>query len=352
VRSWEKFVLSAGALGLIVAVLIFVAQSQFPQLVCAPTSYWMEKIGADKTTPAPDVFDKVTAPPAPSVTPLPLKYVIDLAPGLDDKDKISVYIMRCDGSFELFLFGPSEENIDDKVSLGLGDVIINISLPALIKGSPPPGATMLPVPTQTNQPLINKCESTPIAMLQKQLTLIPSPDFLRRQEVERKIEAWETIISICKNITPGTGFPKVTDQFTPFAPIPFITGIFEGQPGAFFHGWEAKIENHWKGMLNGRFVFVFAGAWVSDPNQGFLAVYSARRPVWGYYPTATKSGALRIMEEKDDVLVIQSARGEVFYFNVLLQQYVTSLEKDAPTITPLPTSTSTETPPPYPYPYP
>jgi hypothetical protein len=194
------------------------------------------------------------------------------------------------------------------------------------------------------------CEGTPIAIFRGALTLIPSSDVLRRQNVEKKVEAWETMIAICESITPATRDPNKTVQFIPWTPPPFTNGIFEGQPGAFFHPDDAKIENYWRGKINGNNAIVFAGVLVDDPSQGFIAVQitSKRTTVGGRYPSPTKSGSLRILEEENNILVIQSAKGEVFYFNVLTQQYVTSLEKDAPTVPVLLVPTGTETPPPYP----
>ena len=200
-------------------------------------------------------------------------------------------------------------------------------------------------------PVKRNCEGTEIAMFREQLTLIPSSDVLMRKNVEKKVAAWETMIAICESITPVTINPNETPQFIPWTSPPFETGIFEGQTGD-FHSFDAKIENHWKGIVNGNYVIVFAGVSVNDPNQGFIAVQvtspNTRKTDGSRYPSPTKSGTLRIMEAKGNVLAIQSADGDKFYFHVLAQQYVSSFKDNPPPVNPFLVNTSTPTSPPYP----
>ena len=180
-------------------------------------------------------------------------------------------------------------------------------------------------------PVRKNCEGIEIGMFRTQLALIPSPDILNREIVEGKIKAWETMVAICENVIPVTGTPIITPQFTPATPLPFTTGIFEGQPGAYFHTFEAIIENHWKGIINGNRVIVFAGAWVKDPNQGLIAVETAPsigKAVWSYYPSATKSGALRIVDAKGSRLIIQQENdNKMLFFDVPSLSFVNSLDE-------------------------
>jgi hypothetical protein len=191
-------------------------------------------------------------------------------------------------------------------------------------------------------PAKKNCEGTEIEMFRTQLAIIPTSDLSKRKSVEEKIAAWETMVAICEGATPVTDIPIVTPQFTPITPAPFVTGIFEGQPGAYFHAFEAKIENHWKGIVNGNRVIVFAGAWVKDPSQGFVAVQTAPekgKPIWGYYPSAEKSGALRIVDAKGSRLIIQPANDKnLLFFDVPALSFVKSLDE---VVTP---STPTEIP--------
>lgn len=162
---------------------------------------------------------------------------------------------------------------------------------------------------------------------------------------------------MCETVTPPTVNPLATIQFTPWTPQSVKTGIFEGQPGAFFRKYDAKIENHWRGVVNGQDVIVFAGAWANHPDQGFIAVLGnarSNRPLMGNFPSPTRSGALRIVDFKGSRLVIQQANSdELLYFDVPTLMYVSSLdavvETSPQTETSLPQK-ATITPFPYPHP--
>jgi hypothetical protein len=206
-------------------------------------------------------------------------------------------------------------------------------------------------------PVSRKCEGSEIGMFRTQLALVPDADAEKRESVESKIKTWETMIAICETITPATRVPQFTPQFTQAPTASFSTGIFEGQPGAYFHAFDAKIENHWKGIIDGNRVIVFAGAWVSDPSQGFIIVQTAPstgQAVWGYYPSETKSGALRIVDAKGSRLIIQPAKdSNLLFFDVPSLFYVNSPDEIVIQITPTETSNPIQpniTPSPYPAP--
>lgn len=173
------------------------------------------------------------------------------------------------------------------------------------------------------------CESVELAMFRTQLALVPSSDVQMKGNVEGKIRAWETMIAICESRPFASVNPSVKPQFTPWTPPPFETGIFEGQTGH-FHAFEAMIENHWIGIVNGNRVTVFAGSWTNDPSLGFIAVETAPskgHSIWGYYPSPTKSGALRILEAKRLRLSIQQAGDStLLYFDVPALMYVSSFD--------------------------
>jgi hypothetical protein len=135
---------------------------------------------------------------------------------------------------------------------------------------------------------------------------------------------------------PETGIPKVTPRITMLTPPPPTTGIFEGQNGAYFHSFEAKIENHWIGYIGRHRVTVLAGAWVSDPSQGFIAVFpdNSYSSLHGNFPSPRKSGPLRIVDARGARLVIRQANDDnLLYFDVLSLTYVASLEV---TVVPIP----------------
>lgn len=188
------------------------------------------------------------------------------------------------------------------------------------------------IPVKTN------CDGSEINIFRTQLALVPVYDSSKRESVEDKIKAWETMVAVCENVTPATRIPDATPQFMQATPYPFTQGIFEGQPGAYFHAFEAKIENHWKGVINGNRVTVFAGAWVDDPDQGFLAVQiapSKGKATWGYYPSPVKAGALRIIDAKGFRLIIRQANDEnLLFFDVPALVFINSTDEIVVTNTP------------------
>jgi len=180
-------------------------------------------------------------------------------------------------------------------------------------------------------PVTPNCEGVEIDIFRTQLALMPSSEVKKRESVKEKIKTWETMVAVCENVTPATRLPGETPQFMQATPYPYLQGIFEGQPGAYFHAFEAKIENHWKGVINGNRVIVFAGAWVKDPDQGFLAVQTAPskgKPVWNFIPSATKAGALRIVEVKGSRLIIQQENNKhLLFFDVPTLSFINSLDE-------------------------
>ncbi len=142
-------------------------------------------------------------------------------------------------------------------------------------------------------PAKKKCEDDQLAVLRTMLAKIPSSDVQARRIIEGNIGMYEKIAALCETITPATIDPNFTPEFLPYTPRPFVTGIFDGQPGAFYHAFEAKIENPWKGIVNGNRVTVFAGAWADDPSQGFIALMidpqNGHQSVWSNFPSATNN---------------------------------------------------------------
>jgi hypothetical protein len=204
-------------------------------------------------------------------------------------------------------------------------------------------------------PASENCEGGEIEMFRTQLDLLPADDLENRKNVAGKIDAWETMVAVCESVTPMTKIIETTPQFIQEITPTLSTGIFEGQPGAYFHAFEAKIENHWKGIINGNPVLVFAGAWANEPSQGFIAVKtspSKGQAIWGYYPSAAKSGALRIIDVKGARLILQQANDKNFlFFDVPSLSFVNSLEEVVIPITPT-GMINTPQPMTTPYPYP
>ena len=208
-------------------------------------------------------------------------------------------------------------------------------------------------------PKKQNCEGIAIEMFRTQAALVPSSDVVQSRNVDRRLKAWATIIAQCENSTQVAGMVALPTQeitstsrpaiTTTPSPLPSISGIFEGQPGGFFHSFEAKIENHWRGVINGNDVYVLAGAWVKDPSQGFIAVRifpPTGFPSGAIYQSPNKTGALRIQDFRGFRLIIKQANdNNLLYFDIPSQMFVSSLVETVNPPTPTPVVEATGIPP-------
>ena len=76
----------------------------------------------------------------------------DLSPELSLRDKSEIVVFRCNGTYDLFLAGP-EIDIDRRLNLKPGDVIISSAPPASLVGHEPP--------EPLDGPIITPVDSTP-----------------------------------------------------------------------------------------------------------------------------------------------------------------------------------------------
>jgi len=127
-----------------------------PHRTCVPAPHSSDIDIKGTNTPTPDEFgitpDEFGIPqtPGPTITPLPLSKVTDLAPELADRDKVYILVMRCEGTFELFLVSPSAAaDISQVVPLQPGDIILDVVPPASLMGPPPKVLVATPTLTKT-----------------------------------------------------------------------------------------------------------------------------------------------------------------------------------------------------------
>jgi hypothetical protein len=135
-------------------------------------------------------------------------------------------------------------------------------------------------------------------------------------------------------LTPG---PTVTAP--PVATPIFETGIFTGG-SPFIESSQALIVNRWKGVVNGQYVVIHAGASGANPAKGIVVARIMTNELvdfeWHYYETLTETGVLTITSAVDDVVVMTSASGATIFFDSKSMQYVSEADDIMPTITPLP----------------
>ena len=115
-------------------------------------------------TPTPDRLTSPMPNFRPTVTPRVYTNTFDLSPELPLQDKSEIVVFRCSGTFDLFLAGP-EVDIDQRINLEPGDLIISSAPPASLMGHKPPEppdwptvtpATLLPYPP----PVTSSSETT------------------------------------------------------------------------------------------------------------------------------------------------------------------------------------------------
>jgi hypothetical protein len=117
---------------------------------CFPTP--QAAVIAGTRTPTPRRGQVVTPAPVVAATSLPLSKTTDLAPGLADEDKVYVYVMHCDGTFELFKVNPNIP-LSQAIPLKPNDVILEWDPPASMIGHQPPSDNTIPTQSGTPMPL-------------------------------------------------------------------------------------------------------------------------------------------------------------------------------------------------------
>jgi hypothetical protein len=165
-----------------------------------------------------------------------------------------------------------------------------------------------------------------------------------RHSLETKIEILSRVatqIAMIKE-TP-TARALITLSSRPTAT--FVTGLREGGTSD-FHAWEADIKNIWRQYgINQEHIVVYAGELGSEtkyPGRGVIYVLRATSAGRGgsreAYLLPEGTGWVRISEIKGNYIILTSKEGEIFYFYLPAQQFVSTLTDTAPTVTALPTS--------------
>lgn len=90
----------------------------------------------------------------------------------------------------------------------------------------------------------------------------------------------------------------------------------------------------WVGVYEGRYFTVYSGALYSDPTQGMVTVRTEKPFTFNEILSPYKTGALKIISEKNMVLTLETEKKETLYFDVLNQRFVGSPEDVEPTPTP------------------
>jgi len=129
-------------------------------------------------------------------------------------------------------------------------------------------------------------------------------------------------------------------QVTPAA---LATGIGpQGLAPAWSGAADFITQNVWVGLVGDEWASVYAGALRSDPQTGALWLVTVRsdRVDRQRFTAALSQGALQVTTANYERLVLDSAGGQTYYFDVLAERFVGSLTEYAETAAP-PSTTAT-----------
>jgi hypothetical protein len=166
-----------------------------------------------------------------------------------------------------------------------------------------------------------------------------SLDEQMRRSIEEKLEI---AIRIATRVSRPWAIvdPLETPVLIPLENSPFQTGIFEGSGGA-LRPAQAVLFNRWQGIVNNVMTIVFAGYTGDDREQGVVYIQrisdETRSVYWSSYLTPVRSGPVRILRAEGYRLILSTEAGDILYFDVPGDRFVSSLTEVVPTITPQPT---------------
>lgn len=152
----------------------------------------------------------------------------------------------------------------------------------------------------------------------------------------------ELDVILTQRAIAGATAEALANNLQLITPVIDPTGIYDDERHkAQWFKFGFIVENAWFGLVNGNIVTVYAGAPVSDPEQGKLQINMVmpNRLFDGEFATPERNGALRVVAELNNRLTLMTTNGTTYYFDVPAMRFVSSLEEIVPTATPLPTDT-------------
>jgi hypothetical protein len=231
------------------------------------------------------------------------------------------------------------KSIQETIRLLLGLVIvaaITFSIISTLRGPAPGSATVATTASPTSSP------QQPATPPQELTTAVPYPvpwtpvPPLTLTAIVEETSA-ETLAA---RATTGFALIETLQARTPVPTAPFTyppTGTSEnGYDIASGKMLQIDALNGWRGIWDGKAIGVYAGS--SEPDQGIIVVV-INSGLFGYFPTPTKHGGVRVVSEHNNRLTLVSTDGTTYYFDIPAMSYVPSLTVFAPSITPPPTRT-------------
>jgi hypothetical protein len=169
---------------------------------------------------------------------------------------------------------------------------------------------------------------------------IASPDTSATAGQQATNDAVATIVAMKATDATARAIELTASPFP--TPVPGPTGIRVDEYQKL--EWAKQglvVENGFGGFVNGNPVNIWAGAHVSDPNQGVVQVLWVLpyRTFQVRVSTPGQHGSVHITGEAHNRLTLVSADGTTFYFDIPGLTFVSSPTEVVPSITPPPTYT-------------
>lgn len=96
------------------------------------------------------------------------------------------------------------------------------------------------------------------------------------------------------------------------------------------------VLNSWRKTAENRYYLVYAGFLWHDTEQGVIFLLNPSTHNFIQYNTPGSSGGVRVIEERGAIIVLQSTKGTLYYFDAAAEEYVNAEGTPLPTNTPLP----------------
>lgn len=178
-------------------------------------------------------------------------------------------------------------------------------------------------PLATNPPAPPLREAGNLQQMKESL-FDPALDVTMRESLTEKIElsqkAQQAVLDSLASPAPKTA--PALPAFSMNAVMgewQSASGIYEGSDGL-VRPEDATIANYWQGVVAGRGMAVLAGADATDSSQSLLIILTTELPdgesTYQRILLKEKAGKIRILQADFPRLVLQSAEGQQWIFNV------------------------------------
>jgi len=196
------------------------------------------------------------------------------------------------------------------------------------------GASRLLSNGRAEQPLQLSVKASPLVPTtlpgMEEKLMDPAVDLPARESLIEKIDIQKRLT---ENEKAGQASPAPKDPVPQPAAAAAMessqveTGIFEGSEGM-VRPEQAKINNYWRGLVDGKVYMLMAGSTAADSEQGLVVlVVASLDPTdsavnFSYYNSPSRIGSLRVESMIDDSVMLQASGGVSYRFDLKTLAFV------------------------------